>query len=83
MTIELHDALRNPMQLSATRILIRDNFGQPIAVYMEMGPNNILHATAKNKTQFEKLIRELGVHQTAVVTVAEERDREIVIGEDD
>ena len=75
MQVELHDRLGSPLKVTATRLLIRDDYGNPIAICMEIGPNNILTATAKDHAKFDALLRSLGIKQTAVVTVMDEKDK--------
>jgi hypothetical protein len=85
MTVEAHQGLTNPTRLSATRVLIKDQYGQPIVVVVEYSPDNLIVETAKNKIQFNQLLADFGIKQTAIVTVADSRlgDREIILGEDD
>ena len=80
MTIEAHQGLTLPTQLSASRVLIRDAFGQPIAILIEQSPTDILVSTAKNGAEFTKLLSQLGVKQTAIVTTMDVGPKGITIG---
>lgn len=82
MIVELHDHLTQPNRLTATRVLIRDQYGQPIAIFLQVSDKDVIVETAKNKVSFERMLKQWGVSQTAIITVAD-RPHEIIIGEDD
>ncbi len=61
MIIELHDGFKQPQKINCTRILIKDNFGNPVGVAVETGPNLLTIAHVNEEPQFFNLLKVLGV----------------------
>jgi hypothetical protein len=40
MTIEIHDHLGNPLKIDATRVLILDDHGNPVALAVQVQPGH-------------------------------------------
>jgi hypothetical protein len=68
MLIEIHDNLRNPERKEASRIVIYDKLGQPIATFMQLTDTNIDVQIRGITRGFDKALRYLGIQQTLVQT---------------
>lgn len=68
MKLEVHDRLRNPEVREATRVLVRDDHGNPVAVFIQVAPNHVF-ASFRGRPDFEAALRNLGVLDTVVTTV--------------
>lgn len=66
MRVELHNNLRGTA-VDATRVLVRDQFGNIIVVAVEVEPGIILTETAANPLALNTLLRNLGLHETVIV----------------
>ncbi len=66
MILEIHNNLKEPQRINCTRIVIRDNFNNPIAVAVEMKPNLITVAHI-NDSNFHELLGVLGVSDSVLV----------------
>lgn len=66
MRVELHDNLRQPLSLQATRLVVYDLYDNPIAVVVQMEDNRYVAATCANPS-FEKILKSLGINKTLVV----------------
>jgi len=67
MRVVLHDRLRKPQKLDATRIIVEDNFGNPIGVFLEVEPGHVIAEIADNQEKFTALLRRLGINKTLIV----------------
>ncbi len=68
MKIELHDHLGSPAKFEGTRVVIRDTFGNPVAIFIQVAPNNIFFRY-KGAPGFEQALANLGINDTSVVEV--------------
>lgn len=41
MQVELHNNLKNPLVLPATRLLVVDDFGNPVAFAVQLAPGHV------------------------------------------
>ena len=68
MRIESHNKLSEVMRFDATRVVIYDDVGNPIAVAAQIGTDAYVTSTV-GQPDFEALLRNLGIHSTTVVSV--------------
>lgn len=73
MKIEVHNGLTNPQTLNVTRVVVLDQFGNPVVVAVEISDGIILAETAENPGPFNAMLRNLGINKTVVVHTAQER----------
>lgn len=80
MRVETHNALMNPTDVTATRLVVRDSFGQPLLLAIEVGPEAVL-IWKRNEPGFERALRQYGVSFTSVdTTVVDVKPGDIRIG---
>lgn len=78
MKVVIHDSLQNPQVVQATRVLVFDDLGNPIALALRVGETPEGHdmiltahvAEPGGEAAFNNLLREMGVAKTVVVTDA-------------
>lgn len=68
MWIEYHDELRRPTRVKASRVVVYDDFGNPVGAMFQASPDHIIAGVADDEAAFKKLLRRLGVDKTVVVT---------------
>lgn len=70
MKLEFNNGLINAVSVDATRLVIKDNFGQPLFLAIEYDPQTIAiyKARAGSNDEFDKLLKEFGIQQTSTVT---------------
>lgn len=66
MRVELHDDLKQPTNISASRVVVYDHFDNPIAVVVHVDGGHYVAATASNKS-FQTILKALGIDKTLVV----------------
>lgn len=66
MIIELHNHGRQTQRLSATRVLIRDEKGTPLAFVLEIEPGHYRLSHA-GEPDFSRYLQEHGIDRTVVV----------------
>jgi hypothetical protein len=76
MKIEIHNGLTNPQVIHATRVVVYDEFDNPVALALSYGHTNdgrelilAAHAGEMGKeAQFNQLLERLGIRKTVLVT---------------
>ena len=73
MFLELHDGFHSPMRVPATRVVIYDDYGNPLGVFLQRQPGEIVceTATTKDTRKLRRLLAELGINRTILVDTAE------------
>ena len=68
MKIQIHNGLREPQTLEVTRVVVLDEFDNPIAVAVEADKGVIIAETLskENELQFNQLLRGLGIQKTVI-----------------
>lgn len=66
MKLKIHKNLREAIEVDATRVLVEDDLGNPIAVALEYGPGAIFAVTADHP-DFNQILRSMGVNKVVVV----------------
>jgi hypothetical protein len=66
MKLKIHRNLREAVVIEATRVVVEDGFGNPVAVALEFAPNQILAATP-DSPEFNAILREMGIDKTVIV----------------
>lgn len=69
MILELHNNLRNPQRIEATRVVVRDIFENPICVIIEHAPGQYW-VTHVGEPNFEEGLKAMGLDKT-IVTLAQ------------
>jgi hypothetical protein len=72
MLVEIHDRLRNPLTVRATRVLLMDDAGFPFAFCVESSPGHYRVFTAKDK-EFNEALADHGIDRTVVATTLDPR----------
>ena len=67
MILESHNHLKQPLKIHSTRLLVRDNLGNPIAFVIEMGPTHHRVFDA-NDEDFEQQLQYHGFDATVIVS---------------
>ena len=65
--------------MPATQVVIRDSFGNPLAVAVEIGPNQVIIETASNKAKFTELLRQLGIGVSRIDIAADLTAGELIL----
>ena len=66
MKLKIHRNLRDVVVIEATRVVVEDDLGNPVALALEFGPNQILAVTADDP-KFNQVLAELGIDKTVLV----------------
>ena len=66
MKLKIHRNLRDVVVIEATRVVVEDDLGNPVALALEFGPNQILAVTADDP-KFNQVLAELGIGKTVLV----------------
>ncbi len=66
MKLEFNNSFNAIVSVDASRLVVKDNFGQPILVVLEYDSNTIAVYKAKpgENEEFQKALQRLGVKQT-------------------
>ncbi len=67
MKIQIHNDLRDPQTITVTRVVVLDDFDNPVALAVEVGNGMILAETAENTVAFNNMLHSLGIRQTVIV----------------
>jgi ribosomal protein L16/L10AE len=67
MNVVTHDRFSKPTRIRATRVVIEDDYGNPIGVFVQVEPNHVIAEIADNEEKFNALLRNLGINKTLVV----------------
>lgn len=67
MQVELHNGFRSSVTTPATRVLITDDFGNPILFAIQESPNHI-RCSVVSDPEFAALLQESGITRTTQVT---------------
>lgn len=82
MKLLIHRNLREPQEIEATRVVVLDQYDNPVALAVEVESGIIIADTARedNEIEFNQLLQSLGINKTVIVTDAKQRPlREIHI----
>jgi ribosomal protein L16/L10AE len=77
MKVITHDKMRQPQKIKATRVVIEDDFGNPIGVFIQVEPNHIIAEIADNEERFNALLRQLGINKTLVIDTIKSRPPQV------
>jgi hypothetical protein len=66
MRVELHDELKHSQSLSASRVIVYDDYDNPIAVVMKIAGGQYVASTITQK-QFPKILQAMGITKTTIV----------------
>jgi len=67
MRVVLHNKLQKPQKIEATRIVVEDDYGNPIAVLIQIEPNHIMAELADDEDKFNRFLRSVGIDRTLVI----------------
>lgn len=73
MQIESHAKLGRPEKRPATRVVVYDDFGNPIGVFIQVTPTNV-YMSYKGHKDFESALAGLGIRDTTILTVVKSAD---------
>ena len=71
MEAELHDSAHKPRRIECTRIVVRDQFGQPQVAIMSPAPDQIW-VTHRGEEGWERALQAMGVNDTCITHVVNE-----------
>jgi Trk K+ transport system NAD-binding subunit len=66
MRVEIHDAFKSTMSSEATRVVVYDEFDNPIAVVAKIDGQQYVAATAANP-KFNEVLKALGINKTLII----------------
>ena len=66
MKLKIHRSLRDVVVIEATRVVVEDDLGNPVALALEYAPNQIFTATLDDP-EFNRVLAELGIDKTLLV----------------
>ena len=66
MKLHIHRNMRNVQTVEATRVVVEDDHGNPIALALEFAPGQILAVTA-DSSDFNAVLASLGIKKTVLV----------------
>ncbi len=61
MEIAYHNNLRKAERVTASRVVVYDNYGNPLAVVMELDNGQYLAVTASHK-RFNEVLKQMGIN---------------------
>lgn len=69
MELQFHNGFLGVQTCQATRLIVRDRLGNPVVVVLETDANGrgLLVATADNPSEFNGVLRSMGLNDTIVV----------------
>lgn len=69
MYLEFHDGFRSPMRVKATRVVVYDDYGNPVGVFIQRQPGEIVCeiANKQDTRRLRQLLAELGISHCAIV----------------
>lgn len=78
MKVVIHDSLQRPQVVQATRVLVHDDVGNPVALALRVGATPDGHdmilmahiGEPGGEAAFNNLLKEMGVDKTVVITDA-------------
>lgn len=78
MKVVIHDSLQRPQVVQATRVLVHDDMGNPVALALRVGATPDGHdmilmahiGEPGGEAAFNNLLKEMGVDKTVVITDA-------------
>jgi len=75
MKLLIHRNLREPQEIEATRVVVLDQFDNPVALAVEVEEGVIIAETAAegNEVEFNQILRSLGINKTVIVTDVKQR----------
>lgn len=79
MRIECHNGLTSPQVVVATRLVVKDFYGQPVFVVLEPEPNRFVTLKA-TEPGFRAALAQFGINLTAVTGVVDLRAGDVRIG---
>jgi hypothetical protein len=72
MYVEIHDHLGNPLRIPATRVVVYDDYGNPLSLTIQRAPGWV-QSTHAGDANYEELLEELGIRRTVIVTAHDAR----------
>jgi hypothetical protein len=66
MRVELHDGLKGTISIPASRVVIYDDYDNPLALVLCVEGRQYVAATV-TQPQFHKLLKAMGINKTVVV----------------
>ncbi len=75
MKLLIHRNLREPQEIEATRVVVLDQYDNPVALAVEVDAGIIIAETARedNELEFNQLLQSLGINKTVIITDAKQR----------
>lgn len=67
MRVEAHNSLADPINAEVTSVVVYDDHGQPIGLFVSQGDDSIVVSTIKDGQRFYQNLKNFGVASTRVV----------------
>ena len=67
MLLEFHDKFASPVIVNATRLVVYDDFHQPVAFVLQTGPDSLRLCTVKDE-DFQFQLQQHGMQSSAIIT---------------
>lgn len=69
LIVEIHDQLKQPQRIKCSRIVVRDDYDNPLAVAVETA-KDITTLAHINDPDFKELLKVLGIGSSVIITDA-------------
>lgn len=66
MRLEIHDHLQKAKNLAATRLVVYDDFDNPVSISIQLDKNQI-HTSHLGDNEFPLMLEMLGINRTMIV----------------
>ena len=66
MQVELHDQFKQTTSMPASRVVVYDDYGNPIAAVIQIDDGQYVATTVSQK-QFQNILKAMGITKTLVV----------------
>lgn len=73
MIVELHNKFQDPMSIEASRVVVYDEFDNPIAVVVQIDKGHYIVSHAGNNG-FKEVLRDLGINKTLIIDTIDTKD---------
>ena len=57
----------SPRPRAVSVLVIEDDFGNPIGLFMQVAPEHVIAEIADNEQRFNEMLRQLGIDKTLVI----------------
>jgi hypothetical protein len=66
MQVELHDKFEEALKVSATRLVVYDDYNQPLAFFIQTSPTSVRICTVRDE-DFKYQLKQHGIENTVII----------------